>query len=119
MAEGASALQAAHHADFLIANGYQNASLLTFYLPSHATAFNEPSTEIADQYSLWPGYRSFYGAGSSAIFVSTVDHLPLAVRRDFRKTSRLDPILVTDRDRPVRDVYYFLCEGLNPAVARK
>src|SRR5579871_387422 len=70
MAEGARTMQTAHHADFLVANGYQNASLLTFYLPGHPTAFNEPSTEIADQYSLWPGYRSFYQPGSSAIFVS-------------------------------------------------
>jgi hypothetical protein len=119
MAEEASALQTLHNADFLIANGYQNASLLTFYLPGHPAAFNEPSKEIADQYSLWPGYRSFYQPGSSAIFISDVEHMPLAVRRDFKRTSRLDSILVTDKNRPVRNVYYFLCEGLIPLEAQK
>jgi hypothetical protein len=119
MALEAVTRQVAAKADFLISNGYQNPSLLTFYIPGHPTTFSEPAKTINDQFSLWPGYRDLYPPGASAIFVSDIDHLPLIIRRDFRDTTRLDPITIRYRDRVVKSAYYFLCQGLLAAEEKK
>lgn len=55
---------------WLCSRGYQNPSLLSFYLPGRPTVFSEPARGIANQISLWPGYRDGYPARATALFVS-------------------------------------------------
>jgi hypothetical protein len=112
MAGEAETRRVAHNADFLISNGYQNPSLLAFYLPGHPTVFSEPAVGVANQFSLWPGYRQAFPAGATAVFVSDIDHIPLIVKRDFKDTARLDPVVITNGERIVKTVYFYLCQGL-------
>ncbi len=119
MAEAAQERKAAYQADFLLSNGYQNPSLLTFYIPGHPAIYSEPATEIHNQYSLWPGYRDLYPPGTSAIFVSDIDHLPSTIRRDFKNTSRLEPVSVVSHQRTVKSLYFYRCEHLLPPEERE
>jgi hypothetical protein len=119
MAAAAVERQVAAKADFLVSNGYQNPSLLTFYLHGHTATYSGPATEIYNQYSLWPGYRDLYPPGASAIFVSDIDHLPSTIRRDFKDTSRLEPISLTYRDRTIKSIYFYHCVDLLRPEERK
>jgi len=111
VAQKASELSAKEGTQCFIANKYMLASLLSFYLPGRPDTFMPATPKVANQYSIWPGYRTL-PSGCSALYVSDVVKIPKALRNDFSEVILLDHILPTYRGHPLKEHYFFLCRGL-------
>jgi hypothetical protein len=111
VAQKASELSAKEGTQCFIANKYMLASLLSFYLPGRPDTFMPPTLKVANQYSIWPGYRTL-PSGCSALYVSDTVKIPKALLNDFSEVKLLDHIISTYRCHPLTEHYFFLCRGL-------
>ncbi len=97
-------------ADFIIGNHYSVASILSFYLPGHPTAYTPSSSTIDNQYGLWPGYQ--VGPGTAAIFVTYEEKpnaVPAVLQQEFKHVTFLEQFFTTQDGRPVRQFQIYLC----------
>jgi len=75
--------------DLLIANHYNCASIMQFYLPDHPVTYLPPQRYAASQFALWPSYQ--VRPGMTAFFVQEgTDPLPKALRNQFKHVRLLD-----------------------------
>jgi hypothetical protein len=111
VAQRAAEISTKESAQFFITDKYSTASLLTFYLPGHPDTYLPPSTIIEDQYSIWPGYRQQFQAGSG-VFISDSKKNSKRLKRDFAKVKLLEEVPSTYRDRKIATYYIYLCRDL-------
>jgi 4-amino-4-deoxy-L-arabinose transferase-like glycosyltransferase len=111
VAKKAAELSAKEETQCFIADKYMLASLLSFYLPGRPDTFMPFTPRVANQYSIWPGYRTL-PSGCSALYVSDTIKIPKALLNDFSEVKLLDHIEPTYRGRLLKEHYFFLCRGL-------
>lgn len=125
--------QQEQHADFVIANRYQIASVLTWYrtgdrLAQRAYMAHNPE-KIQNQFDFWPGYNQRFG--QKAIFVTTVKYhdkeasddpnkdykktikkqTPKTLRHEFKKITPLgEPFWIEENGKKIERFRLFLCE---------
>jgi hypothetical protein len=72
----------------LIANNYGTASELAFGLPDHPPLFLPRTSEVENQFSLWPGYAAKRGASALYLTDDPSPVLPPTLMQDFGKAFR-------------------------------
>ena len=101
-------LQKAHGATFVIGSDYGLASLISFYLPHKPQTYMVNVDKIENQYGFWSNYSDGFG-GESAIFVSSRDHIPERLLREFARVELLKESYTVWRGRNIKKFYFYLC----------
>lgn len=100
-------------ADFVIADEYQTASLLSFYLPDQPRAFTPDWPQIMTQYSLWPSYREKYPTGSTGLYVAEQPEALPPIQRDFEQVRVVSTYRRSTWGEPTGPTFHFYeCRGL-------
>ena len=100
-------------ADFVIADEYQTASLLSFYLPDQPRAFTPDWPQIMTQYSLWPSYREKFPAGSTGLYVAEQPNALPPILRDFEQVRVVSTYRRSTWGQPTGPTFHFYeCRGL-------
>ena len=108
LAAKVAALQAKTGAQFVIANKYMTASLLSFYLPGQPRSYMPVSSPPFNQLVLWPTYRQ-ERSSENALFVSDSNQVPSSLREDFYDVQPADDIHTMEGGRKVNRFYVFFC----------
>lgn len=108
LAAKVAALQAKTGAQFVIANKYMTASLLSFYLPGQPPTYMPVSSPPFNQIVLWPTYRQQHPS-EDGLFVSDFNQVPSSLRKDFADVQPLDEIHATQGGRKLSQFYVFFC----------
>jgi hypothetical protein len=95
-------------AQFVIANNYMTAALLSFYLPGQPKTFVLITDHPMDQLEVWPTYEEEHPSGD-ALYVSKRDKLSAPFRGSFSDVRRLKKIDVVDAGRTVGHYELYLC----------
>ncbi len=101
-------------ADFVVAGGYQLASLLSYYTPGHPEVFVPLGGRPDNQFAFWPGYAPRF-AGRDAIYVGRGPDVPASLRRQFRAVREIGPVESFYRGRRMRPHYLFQLMSLRAA----
>jgi len=100
-------------ADFVMADEYQTASLLSFYLPDRPRAFTPDWPQVMTQYSLWPSYRETFAAGSTGLYVAEQPNPLPPIARDFESVRIVGTYRRTSWGQPMGPTFHFYeCRGL-------
>ncbi len=100
-------------ADFVVADEYQTASLLSFYLPDRPRAFTPDWPQVMTQYSLWPSYRETFAAGSTGLYVAEQPNPLPPIARDFESVRIVGTYRRTSWGQPMGPTFHFYeCRGL-------
>lgn len=100
-------------ADFVVADEYQTASLLSFYLPDRPRAFTPDWPQLMTQYSLWPSYRETYPEGSTGLYVAEQPNPLPPIARDFASVRIVGTYRRTSWGQPIGPTFHFYeCRGL-------
>ena len=100
-------------ADFVVADEYQTASLLSFYLPDRPRAFTPDWPQVMTQYSLWPSYRETFAGGSTALYVAEQPNPLPPVARDFESVRIVGTYRRTSWGQLMGPTFHFYeCRGL-------
>jgi hypothetical protein len=94
-------------AQFIIADNYMTASLLSFYLPGQPETFVPSVKRPLNQLELWSTYDQRYPAGD-ALIVAKRDQLPHSLSQSFVHVKSLGPFEAIDGKRRVGRFYFFL-----------
>jgi hypothetical protein len=108
LAAKVAALQAKTGAQFVVANKYMTASLLSFYLPGQPTTYMPVSSPPFNQIVLWPTYRQQHPS-EEGLFVSDFNLVPSSLREDFADIEPAGEIQTTQGGRKVNQFYVFIC----------
>jgi hypothetical protein len=121
LAAKVEALQRSTGAQFVIANKYMTASLLSFYLPGQPTVFMPTSAPRLNQLVLWPTYRDQHPTGDG-LFVSDVPRPSPSLNEDFLEVEPLGTIDTQEGERKLNRYYAYVCrreaKGPGPGRAR-
>jgi 4-amino-4-deoxy-L-arabinose transferase-like glycosyltransferase len=101
-------LQRRSGAQFIIANKYMTAALMSFYLPGQPVTFMPVSSPPFNQIVLWPTYRIAHPTGD-AILVSDVNRVSSSVKADFPGIEQAAEIETIQDGRKVNRFYLFVC----------
>lgn len=105
-------------ADFVVADEYQTASLLSFYLPDRPRAFTPDWPQIMTQYSLWPSYREKYPSGSTGLYVAEQPQPLPPIARDFENVRVVGTYRRSTWGKPTGPTFHFYeCRGLKSGQA--
>jgi len=102
-----------HRAAVLIGSHYDQASMMSFYLPDRPVTYLPPERYGNSQFSLWPGYE--VRADTRALYVAraTDNHLslplPKALRDQFSKIEVVDDFVSLHEGRPMTRFRIYLC----------
>jgi hypothetical protein len=100
-------------ADFVVADEYQTASLLSFYLPDRPRAYTPDWPQVMTQYSLWPSYRETYPEGSTGLYVAEQPNPLPPIPRDFESVRIVGTYRRTSWGQPMGPTFHFYeCRGL-------
>jgi len=100
-------------ADFVVADEYQTASLLSFYLPDRPRAFTPDWPQVMTQYSLWPSYRETYPPGSTGLYVAEQPNPLPPIARDFESVRIVGTYRRSSWGQPMGPTFHFYeCRGL-------
>ena len=100
-------------ADFVVADEYQTASLLSFYLPDRPRAFTPDWPQVMTQYSLWPSYRESFPEGSTGLYVAEQPNPLPPIARDFESVRVVGTYRRTSWGQPMGPTFHFYeCRGL-------
>ena len=100
-------------ADFVVADEYQTASLLSFYLPDRPRAFTPDWPQIMTQYSIWPSYRETFPAGSTGLYVAEQPNPLPPIARDFDSVRVVRTYRRSTWGEPTGPTFHFYeCRGL-------
>jgi hypothetical protein len=100
-------------ADFVVADEYQTASLLSFYLPDRPRAYTPDWPQVMTQYSLWPSYRETYPEGSTGLYVAEQPNPLPPIARDFESVRIVGTYRRTSWGQPMGPTFHFYeCRGL-------
>jgi hypothetical protein len=113
LAEEAQKVREQIGADFVVADEYQTASLLSFYLPDRPRAFTPDWPQIMTQYSLWPSYRESFPQGSTGLYVAEQPNPLPPIARDFESVRIVGTYRRTSWGQPMGPTFHFYeCRGL-------
>jgi 4-amino-4-deoxy-L-arabinose transferase-like glycosyltransferase len=107
------ALQHETGAEFLIANKYMTAALLSFYVPGQPAVYMPVSTAPYNQLVMWPTYRDEHPSGD-ALFLSDADRVSPSILEDFPMVEPMGTIETEAGDRKVNRFYVFACRRQAP-----
>jgi hypothetical protein len=100
-------------ADFVVADEYQTASLLSFYLPDQPRAFTPDWPQMMTQYSLWPSYREKFPSGSTGLYVAEQPNPLPPIARDFETVRVVGTFRRSTWGEPTGPTFHFYeCRGL-------
>ena len=100
-------------ADFVVADEYQTASLLSFYLPDRPRAFTPDWPRIMTQYSIWPSYRETFPSGSTGLYVAEQPNPLPPIARDFESVKVVKTYRRSTWGEPTGPTFHFYdCRGL-------
>jgi hypothetical protein len=100
-------------ADFVVADEYQTASLLSFYLPDQPRAFTPDWPQIMTQYSIWPSYREKFPSGSTGLYVAEQPNPLPPIARDFETVRVVGTYRRSTWGEPTGPTFHFYeCRGL-------
>lgn len=100
-------------ADFVVADEYQTASLLSFYLPDQPRAFTPDWPQMMTQYSIWPSYREKFPAGSTGLYVAEQPNPLPPISRDFETVRVVGTYRRSTWGKPTGPTFHFYeCRGL-------
>lgn len=100
-------------ADFVVADEYQTASLLSFYLPDQPRAFTPDWPQMMTQYSIWPSYREKFPAGSTGLYVAEQPNPLPPIARDFETVRVVGTYRRSTWGKPTGPTFHFYeCRGL-------
>ena len=100
-------------ADFVVADEYQTASLLSFYLPDQPRAFTPDWPQIMTQYSIWPSYREKFPIGSTGLYVAEQPNPLPPIARDFESVRVVGTYRRSTWGQPTGPTFHFYeCRGL-------
>jgi 4-amino-4-deoxy-L-arabinose transferase-like glycosyltransferase len=110
MANQVHQAQMKYGANFLIANKYTLASLISFYHPDQPQTYIPNHEGVMNQFSFWPSYSDGYWR-DSAIFVSDTPDVPSQLYREFTSIEPVEKIsYAMYKGKPVRPFYMFVCK---------
>jgi len=96
-----------HKANLLIANYYNQASMMQFYIPDHPVTYLPPAPYGDTEFTLWPGYE--VTNGTRALYV--VDGKPLLsdkVKNQFKHSCLVHEFWAKFHGRPIEHFFIFL-----------
>ena len=102
-----------HKAGVLIGNHYDQASIMSFYLPDQPVTYLPPEDYGDSQFSLWPGYE--VRDDTRALYVARVNPkrlsfpLPRELRDQFGKIELVDDFMSLHEGRPMTRFRIYLC----------
>jgi hypothetical protein len=100
-------------ADFVVADEYQTASLLSFYLPDQPRAFTPDWPQMMTQYSIWPSYREKFPSGSTGLYVAEQPNPLPPIARDFETVRVVGTYRRSTWGVPTGPTFHFYeCRGL-------
>jgi hypothetical protein len=100
-------------ADFVVADEYQTASLLSFYLPDQPRAFTPDWPQMMTQYSIWPSYREKFSSGSTGLYVAEQPNPLPPIARDFESVRVVGTYRRSTWGVPTGPTFHFYeCRGL-------
>lgn len=99
--------QRATGAQFIVADNYMTAALLSFYLPGQPETFVPVVTRPLNQLELWSKYDQSYPVGD-ALIVAKHNSLPRTLVQSFSKVQTLGSIEAVEGDRNVGRYHLFL-----------
>jgi len=100
-------------ADFVVADEYQTASLLSFYLPDQPRAFTPDWPQMMTQYSIWPSYREKFPSGSTGLYVAEQPNPLPPIARDFETVRVVGTYRRSTWGEPTGPTFHFYeCRGL-------
>jgi 4-amino-4-deoxy-L-arabinose transferase-like glycosyltransferase len=103
-----AALQRDEHANVLIADGYKEAAIFSFYSRGHEFIYAKHHTPPATQYDFWPGYLDV--PHHRALWI-TADPAPDALAADFNSITLVERVQVVYRGYPLRAYSIYRCEN--------
>jgi hypothetical protein len=95
-------------ADFIIADNYMTAALLSFYLPGQPEVFVPITGHPLNQLEIWPNYEQIHPAGN-ALFVTKRRRVPRSVKSRSAWIQPVGVTTVTDHGRAIAYYHLFLC----------
>ncbi|MGI8432413.1 MAG: ArnT family glycosyltransferase [Chthoniobacterales bacterium] len=96
-------------AQFIIADNYMTAALLSFYLPGKPETFVPSVSRPLNQLELWSDYDAKYPSGN-ALVVAKRRSLGHSLRRSFPQLTSLGAVEAVDGERKVGRYYLFLAQ---------
>jgi 4-amino-4-deoxy-L-arabinose transferase-like glycosyltransferase len=97
-----------YRASLLIANTYDQASMMAFYLPDHPVTYLLPAPYGATQFTLWPGYR--VQPDTRALYVTdSLGPVPEILDKQFRKVDLVDAFWSRHHGRPMFHFRIYFC----------
>jgi 4-amino-4-deoxy-L-arabinose transferase-like glycosyltransferase len=108
LAEKANQLRHENGADVLVADGYKEASVLSFGMADKPTVYVVRHAPPANQYDLWPPYPI---NAPHRILLMTDDEPPTALENQFDTIIPLERVQIIFRGKPLRAYRFYLCEN--------
>jgi hypothetical protein len=108
-----NSLSAEQHADVLIADGYKEASVFSFYMPRQPFVYALRHTPPANQFDFWPGYVEAHAR--RALWITSAS-TPSALQPDFNAITLVERVIVGFHGKPLREYTVYLCENKNRAI---
>lgn len=97
-------------AQFVVADNYMTAALLSFYLPGQPETFVPLEKKATNQMEVWPNFVETFPAANGLV-VSKHKHLSASLQRNFEAVKFLGPIEVMDGERKIGIYRFYLGRG--------
>ena len=101
-------LQKEQHADVLLADGYKEASVISFNLPGKRFVYVMRHDPPANQYDYWPWFSQ--SEAHRVLWVTDDKSLP-EVRLYFARAQPVESVQILFRGQPLRTYRIYLCEA--------
>ena len=111
LARQVASIQHQEGANFMVARNYTTASLLSFYLPGTPFVYLPSTTEVSNQFSIWPGYKG-HESGRVALYVSETRMAPRSLSTDFTQVRSIGTIFPRAANRLLPGFHLFVCRDL-------
>jgi 4-amino-4-deoxy-L-arabinose transferase-like glycosyltransferase len=102
-------LRVRYQPDYVVANRYQNASELAFYLPDRPVTYVLKTERIQNQFSFWDSYSR--QSGQRVFYVTdSIDVAPFELAQEFRDIRLVGDFYTQHLGRPIRRFQVYLAE---------
>jgi hypothetical protein len=101
-------LRQQENADELLADGYKEASILSFDLPGKPFVYALPHDPPATQFDLWPPVPT---AAPHRVLWMTDDTPPTAMQARFSRIEPIERVVIGYRGEPLRAYRFYLGEN--------
>jgi hypothetical protein len=106
-----SRLQKSCGANYIVANRYPTASLLSFYMPDQPTVYLPYDRHVTSQFSFWLGYDETLTGENSALYLSDQRQLPPpSFVRQFHRVDYLKKLDARHSGDLIRAYHAYFCD---------